>query len=335
MSLTPKTVPTGAIRYNTDSNKMECFNGTKWMQIAVSSPDLDGGARIIAAGGVQAPANRDVIDYKSVASFGDFVDFGNLTAAKGFIAEAAAASTTRGVFGGGAGTTIDYITIASTGDAADFGDLTYSTIQASGFSNQTRGVFAGGYSPQPTIVDTINYVTIASTGNANDFGNLLEIWRGAGGCASPIRGLWCGGDGSAPTTISNVIQYVTIATTGNSKDFGDLTVAKDFNAAGSNSTRGVITGGRTPTGVDDIEYITMATFGNAIDFGETFQAIDEHAGTATSIRMFTLGGKPGPATKADVEYVTIATGGKGTDFGDLTLARHHAGAITNAHGGLG
>ena len=50
-----ETVPTGAIRYNTDSNKMECFNGTKWMQIAVSSPDLDGGARGLAIGGNVSP----------------------------------------------------------------------------------------------------------------------------------------------------------------------------------------------------------------------------------------------------------------------------------------
>ena len=45
MSNIPQEVPTGAIRYNTDSNKMECFDGTKWYEISVSSPNLDGGAR--------------------------------------------------------------------------------------------------------------------------------------------------------------------------------------------------------------------------------------------------------------------------------------------------
>ena len=52
MSRIPVEVPTGAIRYNTDSNKMECFNGTKWMQVAVSSPDLNGGARGVFGGKV-------------------------------------------------------------------------------------------------------------------------------------------------------------------------------------------------------------------------------------------------------------------------------------------
>ena len=53
-------IPTGAIRYNTDSNKMECFDGTQWWQIAVSSPDLDGGARgLIASGRISSgnPSN--------------------------------------------------------------------------------------------------------------------------------------------------------------------------------------------------------------------------------------------------------------------------------------
>ena len=62
MSLPPVTVPTGAIRYNTDSNKMECFNGTKWWEISVSSPDLDGGARGLTSGLYNpSPAEQSII----------------------------------------------------------------------------------------------------------------------------------------------------------------------------------------------------------------------------------------------------------------------------------
>ena len=40
-------------------------------------------------------------------------------------------------------------------------------------SNQTRGLFAGGYRPNNSaVVDTIDLITIATTGNASDFGNL-------------------------------------------------------------------------------------------------------------------------------------------------------------------
>ena len=35
----------GSIRYNTDSNKMECYVNDKWMIVSVSTPNLDGGAR--------------------------------------------------------------------------------------------------------------------------------------------------------------------------------------------------------------------------------------------------------------------------------------------------
>ena len=51
MSLTPKEIPTGAVRYNTDSNKMEVYIGSTWMEVAVSSPNLDGGARGVIGGG--------------------------------------------------------------------------------------------------------------------------------------------------------------------------------------------------------------------------------------------------------------------------------------------
>ena len=56
MSLTPKQIPEGAIRYNTDSNKMEVWIGDKWMIVSVSSPNLDGGARGILVGWRNTPS---------------------------------------------------------------------------------------------------------------------------------------------------------------------------------------------------------------------------------------------------------------------------------------
>ena len=41
----------GSIRYNTDSNKMECYVNDKWMIVSVSTPNLDGGARGLFGGG--------------------------------------------------------------------------------------------------------------------------------------------------------------------------------------------------------------------------------------------------------------------------------------------
>ena len=61
---------TGSIRYNTDSNKMECYIGSKWMIVAVSSPTLDGGGRGMAAGG-NTPGQSDVIEYITIPTAGN------------------------------------------------------------------------------------------------------------------------------------------------------------------------------------------------------------------------------------------------------------------------
>ena len=75
MSLTPKTpIPEGAIRYNTDSNKMEVWIGDKWMIVATSSPNLDGGSRAIWAAG---SSSTNVIDYVTISTQGNAIDFGD------------------------------------------------------------------------------------------------------------------------------------------------------------------------------------------------------------------------------------------------------------------
>ena len=140
MSIIPVTVPTGAIRYNTDSNKMECFNGTKWMQVSVSSPDLNGGPRGFNIGGYN-PAYTNIIDYVTIATTGNATDFGDLFTTVYSIA-GCSASHTRGMVNGGYApspgayiNTIQFITFASTGNAEDWGDMA-----------NARGGYLGGTS---------------------------------------------------------------------------------------------------------------------------------------------------------------------------------------------
>ena len=133
MSLPPKEIPLGAMRFNSDSQKLEYFNGDVWMQIHTFSPNLGGnggpagnptgnsadqvaGARGIISGG-NSPggspyAKTDTIQYITIATAGNAVDFGNLIAAKGYTA--ACASNTRGIISGGSPSdvdTIQYVTI--------------------------------------------------------------------------------------------------------------------------------------------------------------------------------------------------------------------------------
>jgi len=71
----------------------------------------------------------NTIDYVTIATTGNAIDFGDLTVARN--RPAACSNGTRGVWSGGqAGygqpnsNVIDYITVATTGNATDFGDLT-------------------------------------------------------------------------------------------------------------------------------------------------------------------------------------------------------------------
>ena len=136
----PIEVPQGAIRLNTDSQKLEFFAQDRWHEFAVDSPILDGGARGIFAGGF-SPSNSDRIDFVSINKLGNATDFGNLTIARG--AAGAAASRTRGLMFGGTSpntNTIDYWTISSTGNAADFGDMTTTRGQAQSNSDVHGGL---------------------------------------------------------------------------------------------------------------------------------------------------------------------------------------------------
>ena len=120
------------------------------------------------------------IEYITFATFGNGIDFGDLSSVRANVA--GLSSNTRGVFGGGNPNqpspnnktdTMEYITIATLGDVTDFGNLTASQNSAMGTSNNLRGIFCGGYIT-PAEINVIQYITIASTGDAQDFGDLVN-----------------------------------------------------------------------------------------------------------------------------------------------------------------
>ena len=147
---------------------------------------------------------------------------------------------------------------------------------------------------------------------------------------SPTRGIIAGGRTTSPA-YTNVIEFITTATTGNGTDFGDLTAARNELASDSNSTRGIFTGGNTPTSVNTMEFITIATGGNAVNFGDQSAATGSGRGSASPTRfVFALG----TSDRSIIEYVEIATQGDSVDFGDLSVSRSQAAGVSNAHGGL-
>ena len=128
MSLPPVEIPLGAMRFNSDSNKLEYWMGSAWMQIQTFSPNLNGGTRGVYAKGTQPGGDANLIQFITISTAGDAVDFGNLTDSRS--AAGAIASNTRAMLLGGTSpgnvNTVDFVTISITSDAIDFGDLTGS-----------------------------------------------------------------------------------------------------------------------------------------------------------------------------------------------------------------
>jgi hypothetical protein len=354
----------GAIRFNTDSMKLEYYRGGpvgfgtttttgEWVNLTTDSPDIQtGGARGLRMGG---NASSNVIEYYNIDTTGNAIDFGDLTAGsrKG---NASVASRTRGITAGGEFApgnlnTIEYITIASTGDSTNFGDLTsWTPAMSTGFSNSTRGIFNGGYGATPAPFGSTNimqYITITSTGDAVDFGDSAHSHTNAGSCSSSTRGIVAGG--SSPPTYVNNISFSTISTLGNGADFGDLTSSRRTVVGGSNSVRGIFAGGQTvapntaANGTNIIDYITIASLGNAIDFGDLTQGTTDgkrilmSPGCSPTRCVWPGGTDAGGTQDATMEYVQIASTGNAINFGECadSVGRYGPGGCSNGHGGLG
>ena len=165
----------------------------------------------------------NVIEFMTLASTANFVDFGDLIQVTN--SNGAVSSPTRSVCLGGSASgrinNIQYVTISTTGNAADFGDLLGTrTPNAGASSNAIRGIVMGGAAPGPVASNsnTIEFITIATLGDGTDFGDLTASRGDGAGFSSPTRAVCAMGSGSSDTNV----QYVQIMTTGNGIDFGDL-----------------------------------------------------------------------------------------------------------------
>ncbi len=323
--------PAGSIRFNTDSKKLEIYNGEQWWNIDSTSPEVQtGGTRGLSFKG-NSPTYSTVIDYITVDTTGNAIDFGDHTTGR---EGSALGNRTRAVYMVGFQhpgpttyvDTFEYVTVSSTGNTTDFGNSTDPHIGAQGtMASSTRGIFAGGY----YNINLIEYITIAETGNAIDFGDLTIKQRYMGCCASPTRGVLSAG--VKFPGYHKQIDYITMSTQGNTSDFGDLLDDHYHYFGGSNATRGVFMESYDGSGHSNIiEYVTIATLGNAVDFGDTTVANGPNGIAASRTRAVQMG-YDGTNT---MDYIQIATLGNAVDFGDATQAGRGGAGASNGHGGL-
>ena len=334
--------PVGALRFNTDSAKLEYFDGNQYVNITTDSPEQNtGGTRGLLQIGYDTPSYRNVMDFVNISATGNAQDFGDMTTKRGN-GSFTFASRTRALFGNGyesptntSTNVIDFFTIASKGDGTDFGDAVKKVEGANGVSNSTRGIHSFGFQRTDWAYQSdLQVTTIATTGSTVDSGFDAQVQHGAGGsCGSPVRGIFGGGNPGA----TDVIDYISIQTLGTTADFGDLTGSEAPSMA-SNSIRGIYFAGEiTPgTNTNAIEFITIATLGNSQDFGDSTYVSKSHMSTASSTRAILAGGANPSTTLNHIDYIQIMTTGNANDFGDLTSAARGSGAAnSNGHGGLG
>ena len=340
----PVEVPQGAIRYNTDSQKLEFYAQDQWWQMATDFPTLDGGARALFGGGeTPGGTNVNTIGYITIPTTGNSQDFGDLTGTRGEMA-GGIGSRTRGLFGGGDGqptysNVIDYVTISTKGNAADFGDLVkrYQSYGNGSAGNSTRGLWYGNRDPDnsspfsASYNNYIDYVTIAKAANSQDFGDLSHVASVLFSFASSTRAFALGG--YTPSQI-NTCDYINITSLGNGQDFGDLNIVWGRGCGCSNSVRGVFGCGEDANSLtNNLDYLTMSTLGTTQSFGQLITLRGEYPGAVASPTRAVFGGTNSPSNNA-MEYVSIMTTGDAIDFGDLEAARSTKSSLSNAHGGL-
>ena len=82
-NLPPSEIPRGAIRFNTDSNKPELWDGSQWAEFQLSTPnlgrsvDIQPGARGVFSQGFisSSPNITGRLDYINIASTGNATTF--------------------------------------------------------------------------------------------------------------------------------------------------------------------------------------------------------------------------------------------------------------------
>ena len=332
-------VPVGALRFNTETAKLEYFDGTRYVNITTRSPESEtGGTRGVTNGINENPQWQEHMDFFNIATTGNGQDFGNLSA--DIFGTGSTASSTRGVVFGGYGGSphsansdeIQFVPIASQGTAQDFGNLTQGRSYPCTSGNQTRAVMVGGGSPSGNF-NTMDYVTIASTGNAVDFGDMTTTTNNSsdGGCGNATRAVF---HTRTPNNTGAYFHY-NIATTGNAAEFSDeVNSGNNTLAGGSNAVRGLFQGGY---GTNAITAVTISTFGSAFDFGDQTTTRYLAGAAASGTRYVAIGGATVPSYGMNntLDYVEIMTTGNTVDFGDLSITGYSISGMSKGHGGLG
>jgi len=270
----------------------QSFNFGNMVSRRTNGSGCSNGTRALSASGYNGPGtigSSNEIEYVTIASEGDAIDFGDRTQS-GYGGQAVSSST-RGVFLSNRepnNDVIDYVEIGTLGNALDFGDLVANGgYKAGNLNSPTRGFVAGGSGPVGTDSNDIQMITIASKGDAIKVGDLSAATDNSTGASNSVRGLITFGERGSGSAAELAVYFITLASEGNSQDFGDLSVQRGRCGGTANQTRAIFAGGNgygSPSYIffKSIDSMTIATAGNAVDFGSLGAQRDQFGATSDS-----------------------------------------------------
>lgn len=302
-----------------------------------------------------SPYNSNTIDFLTIATTGNAIDFGDNTYAATQMG--GCSSSTRGTFMAGQTPTyqnvIQYVEIASQGNAVDFGDLSAAKTSGQAASNSVKGIYAGGEVPgDSNPINVIEEFRIAVGGTVTDFGDLATARKNMGAGSNQNGGLNDGYQGTRPLPAgsgralfgggiqpasTNVIDFITMSTLGNAADFGNLRFNRYYHTAFASSIRFFSMAGVDGTGAtahtDDIEYVNFASQGNCSFFSDGTVTNRQMVGFSNATRGVS-GGASSPYINV-IEFVVLATvGTDGLDFGNLSSNRSYMGGFASPTRGV-
>ena len=298
-----------------------------------------GGDRGLIAGGFNEGSNYiNTIEYITISTPGNAIDFGDLTIQRSD--GGTVSNGTRAVFGAGnysgqnRTNTMDYVTVASPGNAIDFGDMTnngHAYIASEG--DGTYGVFGGGfrYSGQSYYMD-IEYITVDTPSNSTSFGTLSgNQYNRALGTNGTI-GVFATGRDENGNVNSNSMMTITMATPGNAVS-STGTLLDNWRNVGNlpgDNTYLLVGAGRRDNGegangwTATVERFVTATQGGAQDFGDLALAGSRSASSSNGTYAYFAGRESATSGSGQsngryetIEQMSITTGGNATNFGTL------------------
>ena len=124
--------PVGALRFNTDNNRLEYFDGNEYKVIITDSPEqhVSGTRGIFYSGNLPS---TNVIQFVNIATTGNAENFGDavqIGRVAGCFSSRTRCFKANGYADGGTGgvNVIEFVTFSSQGDATNFGDSTARTV---------------------------------------------------------------------------------------------------------------------------------------------------------------------------------------------------------------